>query len=80
MAGYVCTRCGRPAYYETSGYIASFCRDCWKDFARHEKGEFIKFKPFYKRIRFSKGESKEEIISFEDEWNRYLKEIGYDGI
>lgn len=36
MSRYVCTRCGKPAVYETLGYIASYCEDCWKDVARHK--------------------------------------------
>ena len=76
MARYVCTICGRPAEYETSGYIASFCNDCWKDFARHEKGEFIKFHPYYEVSTYENGVSCKEKISFENEWNRYLKRIG----
>ena len=48
MAKYVCTNCGKPATCETQDYIASFCDDCWKDIARHEPTEFIKFKPYYK--------------------------------
>jgi hypothetical protein len=76
MAGYVCTVCGKPATYETSGYIASFCDDCWKDFARHERGEFIEFKPWFKvERRMPNGEEFERIISFEDEWNRYLQSL-----
>ena len=75
MSRYVCTRCGKPAEYETQGYIASYCMDCWKDFVRHEKVEVIKFKPYFKRIVCDKNGKREEIISFEDEWNRYLKEI-----
>ena len=73
MASYVCTVCGKPATYEAKGYIASFCDDCWKDYARHEKGEWIKFEPWYKEIGWQNGEKYEKIISFEDEWNRYLK-------
>ncbi len=77
MAGYVCTVCGKPATYETHGYIASYCDDCWKDYAKHDKGEWIKFKPEYIVRRFNKNGSGliSETISFEDEWNRYLKSL-----
>lgn len=75
ISKYVCTCCGRPATYETSEYIASFCDDCWKDYTRHEKGEFIKFKPYYKVTCISQGNSEEKIILFEDEWNRYMSTI-----
>ena len=75
MASYVCTICGRPAEYETSDYIASYCRDCWKDFFRHEPGDWIKFKPSYKITGYSSGEKYEKVISFRDEWERYLESL-----
>ena len=75
MAGYVCCVCGKPATYETHGYIASYCDDCWKDCARHDKGEWIKFKPEYTVRRFSQEGTVTETISFEDEWNRYVKSL-----
>ena len=76
MASYICTCCGRPATYETQGYIASYCDDCWKDIARHEVAEQIEFKPYFRVSGFAKGEHYEKTISFEDEWNRYLNNIG----
>lgn len=75
MAGYVCTRCGKPATCETQGWIESFCDDCWKDFVRHERVEWLEFKPYYKVTGFQNGEHYEKTISFEDEWNRYLDNI-----
>ena len=78
MASYVCTRCGKPATCETQGYFASFCDDCWKDIARHKHIEWIEFKPYYKVTGFANGARYEKTISFEDEWNRYVKENGYE--
>lgn len=75
MAGYVCTVCGKPATFETRGYIASYCDDCWKDYVRHDKGEWIKFRPEYTVRRFSQEGTVTETISFEDEWNRYVKSL-----
>lgn len=75
MAGYVCCVCGKPATYETHGYIASYCDDCWKDYVRHDKGEWLKFKPEYTVRGWKDGESYVKTISFEDEWNRYLKSL-----
>ena len=80
MARYVCTCCGKPATCETQEYLASFCDDCCKDFVRHEQIEWIEFKPYYREAGFAYGEHYEKIVSFEDEWNRYLKENGYDTV
>lgn len=75
MASYICTQCGRPAVYETSDYIASFCESCWKDVARHSDCELIDFKPFYKISGYKNGEHYEKTISFEDEWRRYITSL-----
>ena len=78
MASYVCTCCGKPATCETQGYFASYCNDCLKDHAIHEHIVWLEFKPYYKVTTFVKGNRLEKWISFEDEWNRYLKENGYE--
>lgn len=74
MAQYVCVNCGKPATFETTGYIASYCDDCFKDYARHDKGEWIKFEPQYVKTTWKNGYKQGEIISYEEEWNRYVKE------
>lgn len=72
MAYYVCIKCGQPADCETQDYLASFCTDCWKDHVRHEKIEWIKFNPEFKISGYKNGKDYEKIISFEEEWSRYL--------
>ena len=73
MARFVCTICGKPAIFETNGYITSFCDDCWKNLARHEKGTWITFRPYYRVIRCSNKNAEAVQISFEEEWNRYIQ-------
>ena len=73
MAPYICTVCGRPATFKTANYIASFCDNCWKDLARHEEGRWITFKPYYCVGYLSEEDFKEEQVSFQDEWNRYIQ-------
>lgn len=81
MAHYICTVCGRPATCETQDYLASFCDDCWKDYMRHEHIEWIEFKPYFKVSTLTEGTHfDEKIISFKDEWDRYIKENGYDTV
>ena len=74
MAYYICCECGKPAIYETQGYWLSYCEDCWINLVSNQQIELIEFKPEFKICGFAKGECYEKIISFEDEWNRYLKE------
>lgn len=75
MASFICTRCGKPATFETNGYIASYCDDCWKDSVRHQPGEWIKFKSTYIVRGWANGGWYERLVSFEDEWNRYIKSL-----
>ena len=78
ISRYVCTICGCPASYETTGYLASLCEWCWKqEFGAYAVNK-IEFKDTYEIASFRAGESCTELVSVEDEWNRYLKEDGYD--
>lgn len=76
MASYICTLCGKPAAYESKGYIASFCENCWQKINEYECGEPIEFRTNYTITRFKNGEEYTKTVSFEEEWNRYLKLIG----
>ena len=78
MAYYICTKCGKPAAYETQGYFASYCEDCWKGFTRHERVERIEFSPEFVVKTWTKEGTYEKTMSFEDEWNRYVRENGYN--
>jgi DNA-directed RNA polymerase subunit RPC12/RpoP len=78
MASYICTNCGKPATYETQSYLTSYCDDCMKSLTVRERIVSLEFKPYYKVIGFSKGGHYEKTISFEEEWNRYIKENGYE--
>jgi hypothetical protein len=73
MAPYICTLCGKPATRETTGYIASFCDDCFKANFKHEKAEWLIFKPFFAVTTFGENGRSIQEISFEEEWNKYLK-------
>lgn len=78
LSRYVCTKCGRPADYETRGYLASYCMDCWKDRVRHETCGILKFEPTYEVVGFIDGKGYSRTVNVEDEWNRYIKENGYE--
>lgn len=73
ISRYICTVCGKPATFEASGYLASFCDDCWKDRARHSKGNWITFIDTFGVIGFNNGESYRRVISVKEEWDRYLQ-------
>lgn len=38
---FICSECGRPATYVTTDYELSYCTNCWKDKAQHQKVEPI---------------------------------------
>lgn len=71
LARYVCTKCGKPAAYETDNYIASFCVDCL------EEGTFankLDFKSYFVVNSFTESTHVDEKkISYQDEWLRYLQ-------
>lgn len=75
---FVCTKCGKPATYETTGYLASFCEDCWKDIKRHQNVNRLEFISTYEVVGFKDGKSYSRTVDVTDEWNRYVKENGYE--
>ena len=78
LSHFICTKCGKPAEYETTGYLASYCYDCWKDFVRHQKVNQLEFIDTYEVVGFTNGKSYSRIVNVEDEWNRYVKENGHE--
>lgn len=73
MAQYVCSVCGRPADVETADYILSFCSDCYKNVCPNAKVTTLEFEPTFSKFVRELDEYVEYTISFEEEWNRYLK-------
>lgn len=63
MARYVCVNCGKPAVFETTGYVASYCDSCINQHNRNYNYHYLK----------TNGR-----ISFGEEWDRYVKENGYE--
>lgn len=78
ISRYICTECGKPATYETRGYLASYCEDCWKDITRHEKCNQLEFISTYEVVGIKNGKRYCRPVNVEDEWNKYLKENGYE--
>jgi uncharacterized Zn finger protein (UPF0148 family) len=74
----VCSECGKPAIAITRGWICPFCEEHIKKYT--ERGETIdpiEVQTSYLRKIYSNGEHTETEIDCSDEWNRYLKRIGY---
>lgn len=78
ISRYVCTNCGKPAEFETTGYLASYCDDCRFDKVRHNACNVLEFSGTFELIRFARGQHRCITIDVSDEWNRYIKENGYD--
>lgn len=74
----ICNNCGKPATCTTAGYILPYCHDCWKDHVRHFPIECVEFDPDIKIVKFTKDGYTKRVISCKEEWNRCLKENGYD--
>lgn len=75
ISRYVCTVCRKPATFETSDYLASFCDDCGKDKTRHELGEWLEFSDTFTVSGYSNGQHYKKEISVKDEWCRYLRSL-----
>ena len=75
MVSYVCTQCGKPAMYETQGYVASFCDGCWKGLARKQKAERIEFSTEFVTVGIG-DKWRKRVVSFKDEWKRYCESLG----
>lgn len=74
LSSFVCTECGKPATYETTGYLSSFCEDCWKNYKQHQGVNKLEFISTYGISIFRKGRHYNCTVDVSDEWNRYLKE------
>lgn len=61
ISSYVCTRCGKPAKYQTCGYIESFCLDCWQKYC-----DLVESKKLDIKIE------NEKLLAL-TEWNTYLQ-------
>lgn len=73
MATNVCVRCGAPAEYETTGYIASICGDCRNGYFQAQKCNDLEIQTSYISSFFKTGNTLvDEEISFKEEWERYL--------
>jgi hypothetical protein len=75
LATNVCVRCGAPAEYETTGYIASICGDCRNGYFQAQKCNDLEIQTSYISSFFANKKSLKLIdveISFEEEWQRYL--------
>lgn len=65
MSRYVCTKCGKPAIYESMGYMASYCGDCWNKEMRKYGEIFGTPAPTVRKIDVSNSE-----VDFSAEWER----------
>ena len=55
MSYYICTVCGKPATYETQGYIASLCNNCYENNFKHISIKRITFEPYYRISGYGKN-------------------------
>lgn len=74
----VCSRCGKPATVRTYSYVLPFCLEHIKGSGETiEDVELITPQTSYIRTEWVADCKREKSISVKDEWERYLKRIGY---
>lgn len=75
----VCCVCGKPATLETDGYTCPYCDACVMESGESvDSAVPIKIRTKYRFTRYHDGEETETLVSVGEEWNRYLKRIGYE--
>lgn len=70
LSTFICQDCGKPAQYETGGWITSYCADCCPD---KKWVSALEFKPTFTICRHTQDEVDEQIVDCSNEWNRYLE-------
>lgn len=70
LSNFVCQKCGKPAQYETEGWITSYCTDCCPD---KKSASALEFSPTFTLYRYSKDGVEEQVIDCSSEWDRYLE-------
>ena len=74
----VCTVCGKPATVMTSGYICPYCSEHVRGtMANVDDSELIELQTSYVKKIWSPDGITDYEVDCSDEWNRYLKRIGY---
>ena len=75
----VCSVCGKPATVMTSGYICPYCSEHVRGSMENvDDAELINIKTsFTKRTWSAATGDVETIVDCKDEWERYLKNVGY---
>jgi hypothetical protein len=75
----VCSVCGKPATVVTWGYVCPYCSEHVRGTMENvDDAELIEIKTSYVLERWTPAGTMKETIDCSEEWNRYLKRIGYD--
>lgn len=75
----VCSECGKPANVITYGYTCPYCRECVMQYDRYvDDAEIVDIKTTFLHEHYDISGHWDELVDCSDEWNRYLKRIGYE--
>lgn len=73
-----CSVCGIPATVVTWGYVCPYCSEHVRGSMENvDDAELIEIKTSYTQHRYGIDGHKKELVDCSDEWERYLKRIGY---
>ena len=75
----VCCICGKPATAMTCGYICPYCEEHLQEELNKstESIDPVEIKTSYTKETYHAGNTTKTMVDCNDEWNRYLKRIGY---
>ena len=77
MYSVICDRCGKPANYQTRGWIENICKKCYRtQYKDKEEPRYpIKLDLTPIKLRYMDDRFVEIKQDFTETWQRYLKEI-----
>ena len=76
LASNVCTVCGQVATWETQGYYASFCDECYKNHAYNYTSEFLSCPVTkYHFTLYKNGKKYVRTVSCLREWKKYIASL-----
>lgn len=78
LSQFVCDRCGKPADYQTQGWIENVCKECYEARPENRRCYYstIDLDLTPTKCKFSNGKLTEIKQDLTSTWNKYLEELG----
>lgn len=74
LSSFICQGCGKPADYETEGWITSLCKSCWEQRGLKQKHD-LELKLVFTVTTYTPEGKYEKVYDCTDEWTRYVENL-----